>query len=75
VVVLPEAHLLAKKNQSWHCPHANEPFILVPRHLEPGYYDQCISLFQQAGFSPRLFKKASQKQTILGLISAGMGFL
>jgi len=27
---------------------ANEPFILVPRHLEPGYYDQCISLFQQA---------------------------
>lgn len=73
VVVLPETHLLAKKPELALSALANEPFILVPRHLEPGYYDQCISLFQQAGFSPKVVQKASQKQTILGLVSAGMG--
>ena len=73
VVVLPETHLLAKESDLALSALADEPFILVPRHLEPGYYDQCISLFQQAGFSPKVVQKASQKQTILGLVSAGMG--
>ena len=73
VVVLPETHLLAKESELTLSALADEPFILVPRHLEPGYYDQCISLFQQAGFSPKVVQKASQKQTILGLVSAGMG--
>ncbi len=73
VVVLPETHLLAKESELALSMLADEPFILVPRHLEPGYYDQCISLFQQAGFSPKVVQKASQKQTILGLVSAGMG--
>lgn len=73
VVVLPETHLLAKESEVALSMLADEPFILVPRHLEPGYYDQCISLFQQAGFSPKVVQKASQKQTILGLVSAGMG--
>lgn len=73
VVVLPETHLLAKESELALSALADEPFILVPRHLEPGYYDQCISLFQQAGFSPKVVQKASQKQTILGLVSAGMG--
>ncbi len=73
VVVLPETHLLAKEPELALSALANEPFILVPRHLEPGYYDQCITLFQQAGFSPKVVQKASQKQTILGLVSAGMG--
>jgi DNA-binding transcriptional LysR family regulator len=50
VVVLPETHLLAKESELTLSALADEPFILVPRHLEPGYYDQCISLFQQAGF-------------------------
>lgn len=73
VVVLPKTHSLAKESDLVLSALANEPFILVPRHLEPGYYDLCISLFQQAGFSPKVVQKASQKQTILGLVSAGMG--
>lgn len=73
VVVLPKTHSLAKESDLVLSALANEPFILVPRHLEPGYYALCISLFQQAGFSPKVVQKASQKQTILGLVSAGMG--
>jgi DNA-binding transcriptional LysR family regulator len=30
-------------------------------------------LFQQAGFTPKVVQKASQKQTILGLVSAHLG--
>ncbi len=73
VVILPETHSLATEPELALRALANESFILVSRHLEPGYYDQCISLFQQAGFSPKVIQKASQKQTILGLVSAGMG--
>ena len=73
VVILPETHSLATQPELALGALANESFILVSRHLEPGYYDQCISLFQQAGFSPKVIQKASQKQTILGLVSAGMG--
>ncbi|NMF65659.1 LysR family transcriptional regulator [Brasilonema octagenarum UFV-E1] len=73
VVILPETHPLATQPELALPMLANESFILVSRQLEPGYYDQCISLFQQAGFSPKVVQKASQKQTILGLVSAGMG--
>ncbi|NMG05836.1 LysR family transcriptional regulator [Brasilonema sp. UFV-L1] len=73
VVILPETHPLATQPELALSMLANESFILVSRQLEPGYYDQCISLFQQAGFSPKVVQKASQKQTILGLVSAGMG--
>ncbi|NJM72850.1 MAG: LysR family transcriptional regulator [Scytonema sp. RU_4_4] len=73
VVILPETHPLAMHPELALPMLANESFILVSRQLEPGYYDQCISLFQQAGFSPKVVQKASQKQTILGLVSAGMG--
>lgn len=73
VVILPETHSLATVPELTLSALANESFILVSRHLEPGYYDRCISLFQQAGFSPKVIQKASQKQTILGLVSAGIG--
>ncbi|KAB8334676.1 LysR family transcriptional regulator [Scytonema tolypothrichoides VB-61278] len=73
VVILPETHPLATQPELALSMLANESFILVSRQLEPGYYDRCISLFQQAGFSPKVVQKASQKQTILGLVSAGMG--
>jgi len=73
VVILPETHPLATQPELRLPMLANESFILVSRHLEPGYYDQCISLFQQAGFTPKVVQKASQKQTILGLVSAHLG--
>lgn len=73
VVILPETHPLATQPELRLSALAQEPFILVSRHLEPGYYDLCISLFQQAGFSPKVVQKASQKQTILSLVSADMG--
>lgn len=73
VVVLPETHPLATQLEVMLPMLANEPFILVPRQEEPGYYDRCISLFKQAGFAPRVSQQASEKQTILSLVAAEIG--
>ena len=52
---------------------ASEDFILFPRPLAPGLYDQVISLCQQGGFSPRVVQEAVQMQTIVGLVAAEIG--
>ena len=52
---------------------AAEDFILFPRPLAPGLYDQVIALCQQGGFSPRVVQEAVQMQTILGLVAAEIG--
>ena len=52
---------------------AAENFILFPRPLAPGLYDQVIALCQQGGFSPRVVQEAVQMQTIVGLVAAEIG--
>ncbi len=52
---------------------AAEDFILFPRPLAPGLYDQVIALCQQGGFSPRVVQQAVQMQTIVGLVAAEIG--
>jgi len=59
VVVLLETHLCWAKEPelALHLGLSSETVCsFVPRHLEPGYYDQCISLFQ-AGFSSKVIHK------------------
>ncbi|MBE9101993.1 LysR family transcriptional regulator [Vacuolonema iberomarrocanum] len=51
----------------------HEPFILFPRPLAPGLYDQIISLCQQATFSPNVVQEAVQMQTIISLVAAEIG--
>jgi DNA-binding transcriptional LysR family regulator len=73
VVALPIAHPLAVLPQislGW---LAGEAFILFPRPLAPGLYDQIISLCQQAGFSPSVVQEAIQMQTIVSLVAAEIG--
>ncbi|WP_298224176.1 LysR family transcriptional regulator [Acidocella sp.] len=52
---------------------AKEPFIVPPRAIGPGLYDLTLSLCQAAGFAPRITQHARQMQTIIGLVSCGMG--
>ena len=46
---------------------------MPPRQLAPGFYDQVAGLCRRAGFSLRVGAEASQLQTILNLVAAGMG--
>jgi DNA-binding transcriptional LysR family regulator len=73
ILALPENHPLSRQSSLTVEALAHEHFILFPRHLGPGLYDQIIGLCQQAGFSPQVTQEAIQMQTILGLVATGLG--
>jgi DNA-binding transcriptional LysR family regulator len=73
VVALPETHPLATEPEISPQSLTSEPFIIFPRPLAPGLYDQIISFCQQAGFSPHVVQEAIQMQTIISLVAAEMG--
>lgn len=73
IVAMLETHPLAEQECISVRSLVNENFIMFPRHLGPGLYDQIVSLCQQGNFSPKVTQEAIQMQTIIGLVSAGMG--
>lgn len=52
---------------------AREEFILAPRDIAPGLYDLTLSHCRAAGFAPRISQHARQMQTVVSLVSCGMG--
>lgn len=73
VVALPIAHPLVNQPQVSLTALASEAFVMFPRPLAPGLYDQIISLCQQAKFSPNVVQEAIQMQTIVSLVAAEIG--
>lgn len=73
VVALPERHALAAKAQLCFRDLSEEIFLMPPRQLATAFYDQVLNLCTDAGFSPKLGAEASQLQTIINLVAAGMG--
>lgn len=73
VVALSSTHSLAEKEHICVQSLLSEPLIMFPRYLAPGLYDRIMSLFQQRNFKPNITQEAIQMQTIIGLVSAGMG--
>lgn len=52
---------------------ARRPFIIFPRLVAPGLHDAIVEFCRQAGFAPRVAQEAIQMQTIVSLVSAGLG--
>jgi DNA-binding transcriptional LysR family regulator len=52
---------------------AGEPFVMVPREIAPGLYDIVAGLAARAGFAPRVAQEAIQMQTVVSLVSSGLG--
>jgi DNA-binding transcriptional LysR family regulator len=73
IVALIETHFLARQENISVRDLLDENFIMFPRHLGPGLYDQILSFCQQGNFSPKVAIEAIQMQTIIGLVSAGIG--
>ncbi|HVW68032.1 MAG TPA: LysR family transcriptional regulator [Steroidobacteraceae bacterium] len=48
-------------------------FIVPPREIAPGLYDLTISRCRSSGFIPQITQQARQMQTVIGLVSCGMG--
>jgi DNA-binding transcriptional LysR family regulator len=49
------------------------PLIIFPRRIAPALHDAILSCFRNAGLTPHIGQEAIQMQTIVGLVSAGMG--
>lgn len=52
---------------------AELPLIIFPRRIAPAFHDAILACFSDAGLTPRIGQEAIQMQTIVGLVSAGMG--
>lgn len=52
---------------------ADMPLIIFPRRIAPAFYDAILGCFRDVGLTPRIGQEAIQMQTIVGLVSAGMG--
>jgi DNA-binding transcriptional LysR family regulator len=52
---------------------ADMPLIIFPRRISPGFHDTILGCFRSAGVTPHIGQEAIQMQTIVGLVSAGMG--
>ena len=74
VVALPEKHPMARKNDLRLEELSKEAYVLWPRHLSPGSYDQLLSVFRRAGFGEPIAMEGGlpSTRTILGMIAAGL---
>ena len=52
---------------------ADRSFVIFPRAAAPALYDAIVEFCRRAGFSPRIAQEAIQMQTIVSLVSAGLG--
>jgi DNA-binding transcriptional LysR family regulator len=52
---------------------ASHPFVIFPRSAGAGLYDAIIEFCRASGFTPRVAQEAIQMQTIVSLVSAGLG--
>ena len=74
VVALPSRHRLARARGRIAVREiANEAFVMVPREIAPGLHDIVAMLAARAGFSPRVAQEAIQMQTVVSLVSSGLG--
>jgi DNA-binding transcriptional LysR family regulator len=49
------------------------PLIIFPRQVSPALHDAILACFRAAGVTPEIGQEAIQMQTIVSLVSAGMG--
>jgi DNA-binding transcriptional LysR family regulator len=74
LAALPSGHRLARKRGRLAMRElAQESFVMVPRAIAPGLYDIVAGLAARAGFSPQVAQEAIQMQTVVSLVSSGLG--
>jgi DNA-binding transcriptional LysR family regulator len=73
VAVLHEAHPLASGEEVRPADLEQEPMILFPYRLMPGFVNRIHRLFDGLEFSPQVVQQAIHQETVLGLVAAGLG--
>jgi DNA-binding transcriptional LysR family regulator len=73
IAALPDSHPLAARKSIAVSELSGEPFVCLPRRLRASLYDDMFSVCRQAGFTPNVVQEAEEMQTIISLVSAGIG--
>ena len=74
VLAAPSNHPLVKREGTIDLRAlAKESFIVPPRDIAPGLYDLIHDHCRSSGFAPRITQHARQMQTVISLVSSGMG--
>lgn len=73
VLALPETHALATSTRLPLPAVLREPLVMFPRRILPSLHDALFAMYHAAGREPRIAQEAIQMQTIVNLVSAGLG--
>jgi DNA-binding transcriptional LysR family regulator len=73
-VALPPVHRLAVSDSKIFVSNlSQEPFIATNREVGATYYDTMVKVCIDAGFSPSIVQTVNEMQTMLSLVSSGIG--
>ena len=73
VVAVPEQSDLAAKDRITLDDLIEQPLVIFPRRILPSLYDAIFAMYHASGQLPRVAQEAIQMQTIVNLVSAGLG--
>ncbi|WP_350280333.1 LysR family transcriptional regulator [Kribbella sp. HUAS MG21] len=73
VAVLPAGHRLTRRKRLRLAELADEPFVFYSRPSGPTVHDTIVGFCRAAGFTPRIEQEAADVQTIISLVTAGLG--
>lgn len=72
-ILLPAAHPLARGKKLHLHDLADTPFVLFPRHLNPGFYDRILTSCSTAGITLKIVDEVWPRTNAIGLVRAGLG--
>jgi DNA-binding transcriptional LysR family regulator len=74
IVAIPAVHKLTRSTAPISVRRlASEQFVMFPRSIAPALFDDVIQFCRRGGFSLTITQEVAQSQTIISLVSAGLG--
>ena len=73
VLALPAGHPQAARRTVDFAAVAGEPLVIFPRTIAPSVFDAVLGFYRARGATPHIAQEAIQMQTIVNLVSAGIG--
>ena len=73
VLAVPDPHPLASSTSVKLAQVLAQPLVIFPRRIVPSLHDAILGIYQAAGRAPAVAQEAIQMQTIVNLVSAGLG--
>jgi DNA-binding transcriptional LysR family regulator len=73
VLALPQSHPAAVGRKPDFERISAEPLLIFPRAIAPSLYDAVLGFYRAHGATPHIVQEAIQMQTLVNLVSSGMG--